>query len=194
VNILLLGPQGSGKGTQAVRISAEYGIPHVSTGNMLRDAMAAGNELGERVRPIYEAGRLVPDELMIELIRERLGQPDTAEGFVLDGFPRTLPQAEALDTMLAGIGRELDVILELIVPEEVSVERMLRRGELEGRSDDTLEAIRRRLDAYYEQSAPVADHYRATGALVGIHGERSVDEVFAEIQDVLEQARAREPA
>ena len=188
--MLILGPQGSGKGTQAKRIAAKYGVPHVATGDMLREAMAQGTELGLRVKPIYDAGALVPDELMVDLIRERLSQADTAPGFVLDGFPRTLGQAEALDAMLGDIGRRLDAILELVVPEQVAVDRMLARADLEGRSDDTPEAIHKRLDLYYEQTEPVVEHYRATGKLVGIHGDRTVVEVFREIQDALEQAGA----
>jgi len=191
VDVLILGPQGSGKGTQAKLVAAQYGIAHVATGDMLREAMDAGTELGLRVKPIYDAGNLVPDQLMIDLIRERLGQPDAASGFVLDGFPRTLVQAEALDELLKEIRRELDVILELIVPEEVSVERMLERARIEGRSDDTPEAIRKRLDLYFERTAPVVEHYRATGNLVGIHGDRTVDDVFGEIQDALDEVVAR---
>ncbi len=188
LDILIVGPQGSGKGTQAKRIASEYAIAHIATGDILREAIASGAELGLRVKPIYDAGQLVPDDLMIDLIRERLAQPDAESGFILDGFPRTLAQAEALDEMLKEVGRRLDVILELIVPEDVSIERMLKRAEIEGRSDDTLQAIRKRLDLYYEQTEPVVEHYRATGRLVGIRGERSVDEVFAEIQDALEEA------
>lgn len=192
LNVLILGPQGSGKGTQAKRIAEEYGCAHIATGDMLREAIAAKTELGLKVKPIYDAGGLVPDELMIGLIRERLAQPDAQAGFVLDGFPRTLAQAEALDGMLAAIGRRLDVVLELIVPEDVAIERMLRRAEIEGRADDTPEAIRKRLDLYREQTEPVVEHYRRSGNLVGIHGDRSIDAVFAEIQDALEQVFARE--
>src|SRR6266508_2296950 len=124
LNILLLGVQGSGKGTQAKRIADEYGLAHVSTGDMLRGAVAEGTELGRRVQPILERGELVPDELMIELIRERLGAEDTAPGFVLDGFPRTTPQAQALDTMLAEIDRPRAVVCELQVPDDVATEHL----------------------------------------------------------------------
>jgi len=191
LNILLLGPQGSGKGTQAGRIASDYGLPHIATGDMLREAMAAGTELGRRVKPIVDAGRLVPDELMVELIRERLQRPDTQAGFVLDGFPRTIGQAEALDDMLAEIGRQLDVVFEIQVPEEVAVERMLKRAETEGRTDDTPEAIRTRLDLYARATAPVVEHYRALGKLIGIHGDRTIEAVYAEIQDALEEVRRR---
>jgi adenylate kinase len=187
LNVLLLGPQGSGKGTQAKRISAEYGIPHVASGDILRAAIAAHGELGSRVEEIVERGDLVPDELMVEIIRERLSRDDTAAGFVLDGFPRTMRQAEALDAMLRGIRHELDVVFELQVSEEVSFERLLRRAREEGRTDDTPEVIRRRLELYRQQTAPLVEHYRAKGILVGIHAERSVNEVFAEIQQVLDR-------
>jgi adenylate kinase len=190
VNILFLGPQGAGKGTQAKRISQAYGIPQIATGDMLRDAMAAGTELGQRVKPIYDSGQLVPDDLMIELVRERLGQPDARDGFILDGFPRTIAQAEALDEMLAEIGRPLDVVLELQLDDAVATERMLRRAAEEGRTDDTPEAIQKRLALYHELTEPLVAHYLPTGKVVGIHGDRSVDDVYAEIQDALEQVRA----
>jgi adenylate kinase len=191
VNILLLGPQGSGKGTQAKRISAEYGIPHVATGDMLREAIAAGTDLGRKVKPILARGDLVPDEDMIWLIRERLSRDDTAEGFVLDGFPRTMAQAEALDAMLREIGRELTVVFELQLPEEVCMERLLRRARLEGRVDDTPEVVRRRLELYHRETEPLIEHYRATGKLVGIHADRPIPEVFAEIQEALDHLSVR---
>jgi adenylate kinase len=191
VNILLLGPQGSGKGTQAKRIEAEYGIPHIATGDMLRRAIAQETELGRQVEPIVSSGRLVPDELMIELIRERLGEPDTEEGFILDGFPRTPAQADALDTMLSEIGRELSIVFEFQLPDEIATERLRRRCELEGRADDTPEAIARRLALYHEQTEPLVEHYRLQGNLVGIHGDRTMNEVFSEIQQALDQVAAR---
>ncbi len=188
MNILLLGPQGSGKGTQAKRISDAYGIPHIATGDMLRAAMAAGTELGRKVKPIYDSGQLVPDDLMIELIRERLAQDDTEDGFVLDGFPRTLPQAEALDPMLREIGKELTVVFVLQLPDEVCIERLTRRAQLEGRVDDTPEAIAKRLDIYHRETEPLIEWYRIRSNVVTIHADRSVNEVFAEIQQALEQA------
>jgi adenylate kinase len=191
VNILLLGPQGSGKGTQAKRISAEYGIPHVATGDMLREAIAAGTELGRKVKPILARGDLVPDENMIWLIRERLSREDTVEGFVLDGFPRTMAQAEALDAMLREIGRELTIVFELQLPEEVCMERLLRRAQREGRVDDTPEVVRRRLELYHRETEPLIEHYRATGKLVGIHADRPIPEVFAEIQEALDHLSVR---
>ena len=191
MNILLLGPQGSGKGTQAKRISAEYGIPHIATGDMLRAAMAAGTPLGLQVRPIYDAGRLVPDDLMIGLIRERLDEEDAREGFVLDGFPRTTAQADALDATLREIGRELTVVFELQISDQVCIERLTKRAGEEGRPDDTPEAIRTRLDLYHRETEPLVEHYRAQGILVGIHADATVNEVFAEIQRALEQVAVR---
>jgi adenylate kinase len=191
VNILLLGPQGSGKGTQAKRISAEVGVPHISTGDMFREAIALQTDLGRRVEPILEAGRLVPDELTIALIRDRLGRGDALRGFVLDGFPRNLAQAEALDRMLEEEGRQLDVVFELQVSDAVARERLLNRAVLENRPDDTPEAIDRRLALYHEHTLPISEHYRARGILVGIHGERTPDEVFREIQQALRTLEAR---
>jgi adenylate kinase len=191
VNVLLLGPQGSGKGTQAKRIEAEYGIPQIATGDMLRAAIEEDTELGRRVKPILDSGRLVPDELMIDLIRERLAEPDTEAGFVLDGFPRTSAQADALDEMLEEIGRPLSIVFEFQLPDEVARERLVRRSELEGRADDMPEAIAKRLALYHEQTEPLVGHYRLLGNLVGIHADRSIDEVFSEVQDALEQVTAR---
>jgi adenylate kinase len=191
VNVLLLGPQGSGKGTQAKRIEAEYGIPHIATGDMLRAAIEQGTELGQKVKPILERGELVPDELMIDLIRDRLQQPDAERGFVLDGFPRTSTQADALDAMLDEIDRDLSVVFEFQVPDTVATERLLKRAELEGRTDDAPDVIARRLKLYHAQTEPLVEHYRMQGNLVGIHADRPVNQVFSEIQDSLEQAAAR---
>jgi adenylate kinase len=186
VNLLVLGPQGSGKGTQAVRISRDHGIPHVSTGEMFRAAIAAESELGRRVEPILAAGELVPDDLTVALIRERLGERDAERGFVLDGFPRTLAQAEALDAMLGDIGRSLDAVLFFDLSDEVALARLLGRARDEGRDDDTPEAIARRLEIYHDQTEPVVERYRAGGKLVPLHAERSIGEVAAEIAAALE--------
>jgi adenylate kinase len=191
VNLLVLGPQGSGKGTQAARLSDDHGIPHVSTGEMFRSAVAAGSDLGRRVEQILAAGELVPDDLTVALIRERLAEPDAERGFVLDGFPRNLAQAEALDAMLAEIGRTLDAVLFFDLSDEIALERLLGRARDEGREDDTPEAIRRRLEIYHEQTEPVVERYRATGKLVPLHAERTVDEVFTEIEAALATVSAR---
>ncbi len=191
MNILILGPQGSGKGTQAKRIAAEYGVAHVATGDMFRAAIAAGTPLGLKVEPLLASGQLVPDDLTVGLIQARLQDADAAGGFVLDGFPRTMAQAEALDGMLAGIGRRLDVVLELLIAEEICIERMRGRAREEGRGDDTPEVIAARLEVYRRETVPVVEHYRATGRLVGIRADRLPDEVFTEIQNTLEQVEQR---
>ncbi len=193
LDVLLLGVQGSGKGTQAKRLASEYDIAHLSTGDMLRKAIADGTEVGRRVKPILEAGDLVPDDLMIELIRGRIQSPETADGFILDGFPRTMAQADALDAMLSEIERPLSVVLELQVPDDVAIERLRKRAAEEGRSDDTPEAIANRIDLYHRETKPLVSHYRLAGNLVGIHGDRSENEVFAEIQDAVDQARVATP-
>jgi adenylate kinase len=189
LDLLLLGVQGSGKGTQAKRLAAEYGLEHLSTGDMLRQAIAEQTDLGRRVKPILEAGDLVPDDLMIELIRKRLEAPEAANGFILDGFPRTMAQADALDSMLAEVDRPLSVVLELQVPDDVAIQRLRKRAVEEGRSDDTPEAIANRIDLYHRETKPLVSHYRLAGNLVGIHGDRSENEVFSEIQQAVEQAK-----
>jgi adenylate kinase len=189
MRILVLGPQGSGKGTQAKRIATSYGIPHVATGEILRMAIAEGTELGQRVEPILNAGDLVPDDLMVDLIRERLLDED---GFVLDGFPRTLPQADALDAMLAEIGKPLDIVLLLQVGDQVATERLLGRAAAEGRKDDEPDAIANRLRHYHEETEPIAERYRAEGLLVPVQGERSVGEVAADIDNALAHVAVRQ--
>jgi adenylate kinase len=188
VKILLLGPQGSGKGTQAKRLARDLGMPHIATGDILREAMADGSELGRRVRPIYDAGHLVPDDLMVELIRERLEGED---GYVLDGFPRTIAQAEALDRMLSAIGKTLDLVVLLYVDDAVATGRLLGRGLEEGRADDTPEAIANRLALYHEMTEPVAEYYREAGNLEQVDGDRPPEEVEAAIQDVLRRVAER---
>ena len=187
MNLLVLGPQGAGKGTQAKRIADEYGLPHISTGEMFRDAIAAQTDLGKQVEPLLAAGRLVPDDVTIELIRERLGEAGAGQGFVLDGFPRNLAQAEALDETLSEIGRALDAILFFDLPDDVATDRLLSRGAEENRLDDTPEVIAERLRTYHEQTEPIVEHYRVTGRLVPLHADRAVDEVWSQIQDALER-------
>jgi adenylate kinase len=188
VRILILGPQGSGKGTQAKRIAAAYDIPHIATGDILREAVANGSELGAQVRPILERGDLVPDELMVGLIQERLADED---GFVLDGFPRTMAQAEALDAMLDEIAKPLDAVILLQVTDEVATERLRARAAQEGRSDDSPDAIRTRLRLYHELTELVVDRYQLAGIEVIVNGEQSMDDVFSAIQDALEGVAAR---
>jgi adenylate kinase len=185
MNLLVLGPQGAGKGTQAKRIATDYAIPHISTGDMFRAAIAAESELGKRVEPILASGKLVPDDVTIALIRERLGEADARRGFVLDGFPRNEAQAEALDEMLTGIDRRLDGVLFFDLPDDVATERMLVRAAAENRPDDTPDVIARRLATYHAETEPIVEHYRVTGKLVPLHAERTIPEVYAEIQSAL---------
>lgn len=191
MNLLLLGPQGAGKGTQGKRIAAEYGIPHIATGDMFRAAIAGRTPLGRTVEPLLAAGELVSDELTTALIEERLGEDDARHGFVLDGFPRTLAQAEALDAMLLGIGRGLDAILFLDLPDDAARRRLLGRALEEGRPDDTPAVIAGRLAKYHAETEPVVERYRTTGKLVPLHAGRSVEDVFAEIQAALDAVEAR---
>jgi adenylate kinase len=185
MNLLVLGPQGAGKGTQAKRIAAGYEIPHVSTGDMFRAAIAAGTELGQRVAPILASGALVPDDVTVALIRERLGEPDAAEGFVLDGFPRNLAQAEALDEMLREIDRAPDAVLFFDLPDAIAIERMLKRAAEENRPDDTPEVIARRLEIYHSDTEPVVEYYRATGKLVPLQAAAPIEQVWIEISSAL---------
>jgi adenylate kinase len=168
-----------------------YGIPHVATGDMLREMKDLPTELGRELKGVMDRGELVNDELMIRLIRDRLSRGDTVGGFVLDGFPRTMPQAEALGQALDELGRDLDVVFDFQVPDrEVLMQRMLRRAAEEGRSDDTPEAMQRRLELYDSETAPLIEYYRSHQAnVVGIHADRTVEEVFREIDDVLAETQ-----
>ena len=192
MNILILGPQGAGKGTQAKLISRTYGVPQVATGDMIREIKELDTELGRRVREIYDRGDLVDDTTIVELIESRLDRGDTIPGFVLDGFPRNTAQAEALDELLARLGRDLDVVLELQAGDrEVLLERLAKRAVEEGRTDDTPEAIGKRLEIYDRETAPLVEYYRSTrGNVVGIHADRPIDDVFAEIRAALDQVTA----
>jgi adenylate kinase len=193
VNVLLLGPQGSGKGTQAKLISKTYGIPQVATGDMARELKELDTPLGHEVKEIYDRGELLSDDLIVRMIRDRLSRGDTIPGFILDGFPRNLAQAEALDALLEEVGRSLDVVFEFRIGDrEVLMERIAKRAIEEGRTDDTPDAIRKRLEIYDRETAPLVEHYRAKQAnVVGIHADQPVDDVFAEVRDALEQVAAR---
>ena len=193
MNILVLGPQGSGKGTQAQRIKATYGIPHIATGDMIREMKELDTPAGREVKGVYDRGDLVGDDLMIRLIRDRLDRGDTLPGFVLDGFPRTMAQAQALDDLLSDLGRSIDIVFDLQVPDRQQLrERLLKRAEEEHRSDDTPVAIQRRWDLYERETAPLVEYYRSTrGNVVGIHADRSIEEVFAEVRDALDQVQTR---
>ncbi|HUJ55442.1 MAG TPA: adenylate kinase [Gaiellaceae bacterium] len=191
---MVLGPQGSGKGTQAKRIKATYGIPHVATGDMIREMKELDTPLGHELKEVYDRGDLVSDELMIRLIQDRLSRGDTLGGFVLDGFPRTMPQAEALDELLRTLDRALDVVFDFQVPDRGELlARMRKRAEEEGRADDTPEAIERRLELYDRETAPLVEYYRTRHAnVVGIHADGTVDEVFQELEQALSSAEGRE--
>ena len=216
MRLLLLGPPGAGKGTQAERIAAKYRIPHLSTGDMLREAVAADTEVGRHAKSIMEAGRLVPDDVMIRLVADRIAQPDCARGFILDGFPRTLAQAEALDRLLEERGLELDLVLEIAVDDEALIERISGRfacarcgagyhdrfkqpkvpgvcdacgsREFVRREDDNAETVRARLDAYHAQTAPLLPYYRDKGLLSVVDGMAEIDQVTAEVLQTTERA------
>jgi adenylate kinase len=190
VNLILLGPPGAGKGTQAKRLYDRHKLVQLSTGDMLRAEVASGSALGKQAKQVMEAGQLVSDAIVIGIIDKRIDAPDCKSGFVLDGFPRTTAQAEALDSILSDLGRTFSVVFALQIPDEVAFARLRRRAELEGRPDDTDEAIQRRLDTYHRETEPLIEYYRVRGNLVPIHGDRSENQVFAEIQQALEQVPA----
>lgn len=178
--LLMLGPPGAGKGTQAALLCRAIGIPHVSTGAMLRDHVGRDTELGARAKEIMDAGDLVPDDIMIGMVDERLGADDSACGFLLDGFPRTRPQAEALDEVL-GPDRALEAVINLDAAAEEVVQRILARG----RSDDTENTVRNRIAVYEEQTAPLIEFYEARGVLTRVDGVGAIDEVLARVVAVL---------
>lgn len=175
---ILLGPPGSGKGTQAERLASLYQIPHISTGDLLREAVANQTELGRKAKEYMDSGNLVPDETIIGMVRDRLDQADAKAGWILDGFPRSVSQAEFLDKLLQEISQELDIAINLDVADDIVVSRMLGRG----RADDNEETIRRRLEVYREQTAPTIDYYSDRDKLVSVDGDRDIDEVTAALQ------------
>lgn len=187
MRLILLGPPGAGKGTQAQRLVARHGIVQLSTGDMLRAATAAGTAVGKRAREIMDRGDLVPDDIMVEIIADRLTKPDANKGFILDGFPRTIPQAEALDRLLEKMGLKLDAVIEIKVNEAQLVSRVENRARETGgaRADDTVETMRNRLAVYRRQTEPVAGHYRRKGKVFEVDGMGTMDEVSAAIQGVL---------
>jgi len=213
MNLILLGPPGAGKGTQAATIAASRGLVQLSTGDMLRAAVQSGTELGKQVKPIMERGELVPDELVIGIIDERVAQPDCEKGFILDGFPRTLPQAAALDDLLEKRNKQLDLVIELKVDDAVLIERISGRfacakcgagyhdkfkqpktqgvcdvcgsTEFVRRADDNAETVKTRLMAYYKETAPLIGYYFAKGKLKSINGMASIEEVAREIERLL---------
>lgn len=181
MRIVLLGAPGSGKGTQAARLKAELGIAHISTGDLLRAAVKAGTPLGLRAKAVMDAGQLVSDEIVLEMLEERLERPDTRAGFILDGYPRNLAQADALDQLLKRIGQPLDAVLKLNVPDADIIKRTEIRFQAEGRADDDPETVRRRLQVYAQQTAPVADYYAQRGLLTEVDGVGAIEDVFVRL-------------
>jgi adenylate kinase len=185
MRLILLGPPGAGKGTQGHRLHEAYGIPEISTGDILRVAVRHETPLGLEAKTYMDRGALVPDEVIIGIARERLGEVDTEAGFILDGFPRTVAQAEALDHMLLESQRPLDHVISVEVPENELLQRLASRREIEGRDDDTDEAIRHRLEVYERQTAPLIDYYRKTGLLRPVSGVGTVDDIAQRIKTIL---------
>ena len=187
MRIVLLGAPGSGKGTQAARLVSEFGLPHISTGDLLRSAVKAGTELGKQAKAVMDRGELVSDAIVLGLIEERLAREDAQKGFILDGYPRNIAQAQALDELLERLGQPVDEALQIDVDEDLVVKRIAKRAAEEGRSDDTEEVVRNRMKVYAEQTAPVIDYYARKGGLSRVLGEGSIDEVFRRIMGVLQQ-------
>lgn len=186
LNIVITGAPGSGKGTQSDLIVNNYGLYHISTGDMLRAEIKAGSEIGKQAEQIIAEGRLVPDEVMIEMLHKQILEHKDAKGFIFDGFPRTVAQAEALDKMLAGVGEKIDILLVMNVKHETLVERLILRGQTSGRADDNKKTIEKRLAVYTENTLPVIDFYRSTGRLTEADNNTTVDECFAQIKNIIE--------
>lgn len=197
MRLILLGPPGAGKGTQSQRLVEEHAIVQLSTGDMLRSAIAEESPIGLKAKDIMARGDLVPDEVVVGIISERMDQPDARNGFVLDGFPRTVPQAQALDRMLAEKGLDLDAVIELKVDENALLKRIekrlaeARQNGLPERVDDNAEAFRTRIEAYRKQTAPLVDYYGSKGELKSVDGMAPIDEVTSSIDDILKGCKGR---
>ena len=185
MKIVLLGGPGAGKGTQAAKLKQHYEIPHVSTGEILREARSSGTDLGKKAAEYMDAGKLLPDDIILGIVDERLGMPVMENGFIFDGFPRTIPQAEGLDELLEARGSALDAVVSIDVPDEIVVNRLLKRAEIEGRPDDNRETIEERLSVYYKQTEPLKAYYEARGILKSVDGLGTVEEILDRIKTVL---------
>lgn len=185
MRLVLLGAPGSGKGTQAARLKEHLQVPHISTGDLLRAEVAAGSKLGLAAKEVMARGELVSDEILLGMLEDRFSRPDTRGGFILDGYPRNLAQADALDKLLDRLGQPFDFAVQLAVPTELLVERIAGRAAAEGRADDTPESVRTRLKVYNDQTAPVIDYYRQHGHLTVVDGVGSLDEVFTRIIEAI---------
>lgn len=184
--LIFLGPPGAGKGTQAHNLSRDCGVPHISTGDILRSAVANATELGKKAQFYMDAGELVPDELILNLIRERLAEEDAESGWILDGFPRNVEQATFLDELLKEISQPFECVVNLEVPDEVIISRLVNRGKEEGRSDDTESTIRHRLEVYRERTEPLIDFYRSRQQLVSIDGNQPIEDVNEDLAKVVQ--------
>jgi adenylate kinase len=183
-DVVLLGPPGSGKGTQAVRLTTKYGVPQIATGDILRAQVEAGTRLGRQVNAYLDRGELVPDSLVVDIIRDRLSQPDAQHGFVLDGFPRTVPQARALDQLLVELNRPLDAVIYLDVDRTSLVDRLAQRALVDQRRDDRPDVIPHRIDVFLEQTAPLIEYYRGQGKLMLIDGTLLPDQVAIAVDTI----------
>ena len=189
MRLIIVGPPGAGKGTQASRIATSFGIPAISTGDIFRSNIKNETDLGKQVKDILSSGGYVTDQVTNAIVRDRLHEDDAAQGFLLDGYPRTLAQVDALDAMLAEDGHALDAVLELTVDEDAVVQRLIKRAEIEGRSDDTEQVIRERQAIYRKETAPLAELYGQRGLLVQVDGMGEVDEVTTRIEEALRGAQ-----
>jgi adenylate kinase len=185
VDILLLGPPGAGKGTQGALIASRLGLPKFATGDLLRDAVKRGTPMGVKVKATMESGQLVSDDLIMGVVRDEMAKPEAARGVIFDGVVRTIPQAEGVARLLAEQGRTMDTVLFFEIPDQVILDRLGRRREVEGRADDDPEAVKTRLRAYREQTAPVLEHYRRNGNVQMIDAVGTVDEIARRVQQVL---------